>query len=73
MVLLNHYEEEHLIDLWIVVVGNFWLNKFQEIISLEINEAITKARNIKHLSWTQAAVIVGISRETLKAYEKTLE
>ena len=73
MVLLNRYEEEHLIDLWIVVVGNFWLNKFQEIISLEINEAITKARNIKHLSWTQAAVIVGISRETLKAYEKTLE
>lgn len=48
------------------------LNALEELDSVEFGKRITEARENKGYSREQVAEILGISRETLKLYEKGL-
>lgn len=54
---------------WLEIVGNFKLNHLEEIANEEVGAAIRKAREYKCRIRKEAAELIGIGQDTLKAYE----
>ncbi len=50
-------------------MGNFKLNHLEEIANEEVGAAIRKAREYKCRIRKEAAELIGIGQDTLKAYE----
>ena len=67
--LLNGFEVHYLYEKWLEIVGNSRLNQLEEITNEEVGKVLKEQRKLLCLSRVQIAGVVGISPETLKAYE----
>lgn len=67
--LLNGFEIHDLYEKWLEIVGNSRLNQLEEITNEEVGKVLKEQRELLCLSRVQVAGVVGISPETLKAYE----
>lgn len=67
--LLNGFEINELYQKWLEIVGNSRLNKLEEITNEEVGKVLKDQRELMCLSRVQVAGVIGISPETLKAYE----
>ena len=55
---------------WLEVVGDFKLNRLEEISNEEVGAAIKKAREHRCMNRAQVAGVIGIGADTLKCYEE---
>lgn len=67
--LLTGFEVRFIYEKWLEIVGNSRLNQLYEITNERVGKVIKEQRKLLCLSRVQVAGVVGISTETLKAYE----
>lgn len=67
--LLNGFEIHELYEKWLEIVGNSRLNQLEEITNEEVGKVLKDQRELLYLSRVQVAGVIGISTETLRAYE----
>ena len=67
--LVTGFDIDFIYEKWLEIVANSKLNQLEEITNEEVGKALKKAREDLCLSRAQVAGVMGISPETLKAYE----
>lgn len=67
--LLTGFDIHFIYEKWLEIVGDSRLNKLEEITNEEVGKVLKEQRELLCLSRLQVAGVVGISTETLKAYE----
>ena len=67
--LLTGFDVRFIYEKWLEIVGNSRLNQLEEITNEEVGKVLKEQRELLCLSRAQVAGVIGISTETLKAYE----
>ena len=67
--LVTGFDISFIYERWLEIVANSKLNQLAEITNEEVGKALKKAREDLCLSRAQVAGVIGISSDTLKAYE----
>ena len=67
--LVTGYDVRFIYEKWLEIVGNSRLNQLYEITNEEVGKVLKEQRELLCLSRVQVAGVIGVSPETLKAYE----